>query len=78
MGDDCFRCMAGLAAGAPVCGIWESNCAGIESMGDCSGVCVACAALRFDIPVLQVSDQASLYCPGAWGQERKSECLPEH
>lgn len=49
MGDDCFRCMAGLDGGAPVCGIWESNCAGIESMGDLSGVWVECEE-RFKIP----------------------------
>jgi len=38
MGDDCFR----NSPGAPFAGMAESNCAGMESMGECSGVWVEC------------------------------------
>lgn len=44
MGDDCFL----SSAGTPLCvevlvgGILEANCAGMDSMGDCSGVWVEC------------------------------------
>lgn len=44
MGDDCFLSSAGL----PLCvevlveGMLEANCAGMDSMGDCSGVWVEC------------------------------------
>ena len=48
MGEDCFLCSAGapFAAGVAVAvaaeGSLEANCAGIVSMGECSGVWVAC------------------------------------
>lgn len=45
MGDDCFLCTAGepfVVVGAAVKGIMEFNCAGIVSMGDESGVWLAC------------------------------------
>ena len=44
MGDDCLRNSSGapLDRREPFAGMAESNCAGIESAGDCSGVCVEC------------------------------------
>lgn len=44
MGDDCFRCMAGMPfrVGNTVDGILTANCAGVDSVGVCSGVWVLC------------------------------------
>lgn len=40
MGDDCFLCIAGapFLTGSVVDGIVEVMCAGVVSMGECSGV----------------------------------------
>jgi hypothetical protein len=44
MGDDCFLSIAGARVEVDVVpeGMAEPNCAGIESMGECSSVCVEC------------------------------------
>jgi hypothetical protein len=44
MGVDCLRKSAGapVAREVPVADMLESSCAGIESIGDCSGVWVEC------------------------------------
>lgn len=48
MGDDCFLCSAGAPLGFVVEmeGMSEANCAGIESIGECSGVWVECDDVR--------------------------------
>jgi hypothetical protein len=44
MGDDCFLSSAGprLDVDGVMEGIAEANCAGMESVGECSGVCIKC------------------------------------
>jgi hypothetical protein len=44
IGDDCFLSIAGarVEVEVEVEGIAEANCAGMGSMGECSGVCVEC------------------------------------
>jgi hypothetical protein len=48
MGDDCFLSSAGARFEVEVVleGIAEANCAGMDSMGECSGVCVEYDVLR--------------------------------
>jgi hypothetical protein len=48
MGDDCLRNNPGVPFDreVPFAGMVDSNCAGMESMGECSGVWVECDDVR--------------------------------
>jgi hypothetical protein len=48
IGDDCFLSSAGAPFGfaVEIEGMFSANCAGMESMGECSGVWVECDDVR--------------------------------